>query len=119
MVRLCSAHWQAKDRGLDRWSRLQYCSVTIVHAVVIGCAGNGTDGGNDAAAVLDTVRTSVAALTVGCHCTDAVTTVAMVPVSTVGDRCAVVTVLLQTQSLVRLTVAAGCGLVTGDGRRHW
>jgi hypothetical protein len=119
VVRRCSAHWLAKDRGLDRWSRLQHCGVTIVFAVVIGCAGDGRDDGAVAVADFDSLRTTVAALTFGCHCTDAVTTVAMVPVSTVGDRCAVVTVLLQTPSLVRLTIAAGCGLVAGVGRRHW
>jgi hypothetical protein len=93
VVRRCSAHWLAKDRGLDRWSRLQHCGVTIVLAVVIGCAGDGRDDDTVAVADFDSVRTSAASAVVHGYCADTVATIAMEHVGDGRCRCRVTTIL--------------------------
>jgi hypothetical protein len=90
VVRRCSAHLLAKDRGLDRWSRLQHCGVTIVHAVVIGRAGDGRDGETVAVADFDSVRTSAASAMHHGYCAD---TVAAELVEDGCCRCRVTTML--------------------------
>lgn len=93
VMRLCSAHWLAKDRGLDRWSRLQHCSVNIVHAVAIGCAGNGRDGDTVAVADFDGARTSAASAVVHGYCADTVATIAMETRRSKRCHCRVTTML--------------------------